>query len=112
MELPAYRRPKLSAILRRMFDAGKAFTIRAGTIILAAMVIVWALLYFPSTGSDGTNYEVAIDRLEDSIKNERDELKQAENRAASAPNAMMRPSVTEPLRDQSFSTMPTRLLGM
>ena len=46
MELPAYRRPKLTSVLRRMFGAGWAFTLRAGTIILAAMVLVgmWLLL--------------------------------------------------------------------
>ena len=40
MELPAYRRPKFTSILRRMVGAGWAFTLRAGTIILAAMVVV------------------------------------------------------------------------
>ena len=52
MELPAYRRPKLLAVLRRMFDAGRAFVVRAGTIILAAMILVWALLYFPHTDAE------------------------------------------------------------
>src|SRR3954451_3332126 len=53
MELPAYRRPKLTSVLRRMFGAGWAFAIRAGTIILWAMILVWALLYFPHTDANG-----------------------------------------------------------
>ncbi len=60
MELPAYRRPALRAVLRRMADAGWAFVRRAGTLILASMVIVWSLLYFPNADAAGRLYE---DRL-------------------------------------------------
>ncbi len=60
MELPTYRRPSLKAILRRMFDAGWAFVRRAGTLILASMIIVWALLYFPNTDENGQKYEERI----------------------------------------------------
>jgi ferrous iron transport protein B len=48
MEMPAYKRPSLRLVLRRMFDSGWAFVRRAGTLILASMVVVWALLYFPN----------------------------------------------------------------
>jgi ferrous iron transport protein B len=65
MELPAYRRPKLLAVLRRMLEAGWAFIRRAGTIILAAMILVWALLYFPHTDPSGTPY---YERIEDAEK--------------------------------------------
>jgi len=64
MELPAYRRPQLGAVVRRMFDAGWAFVRRAGTVILAAMVLVWALLYFPYTDPSGTPYEERIEAAE------------------------------------------------
>lgn len=57
MELPAYRRPTLRGIVRRMWDAGYAFVRRAGTIILAAMILIWATLYFPHIDTNGTPYE-------------------------------------------------------
>lgn len=60
MELPAYKRPTLWNVLRRMWDAGSAFVRRAGTVILACMVVIWALLYFPATDPAGHSYE---DRL-------------------------------------------------
>ncbi len=47
MEMPLYKMPSLRTVLRRMFDSGWAFLRRAGTLILASMVLVWALLYFP-----------------------------------------------------------------
>ncbi|MFO0849240.1 MAG: ferrous iron transporter B [Gemmataceae bacterium] len=60
MELPAYKRPSLRGVLRRMADAGWAFLRRAGTLILASMVIVWALLYFPDRDPAGARYEERI----------------------------------------------------
>jgi ferrous iron transport protein B len=48
MEMPGYKWPGLWIVLRRVYDAGAAFLYRAGTIILATAVIVWALLYFPA----------------------------------------------------------------
>jgi ferrous iron transport protein B len=47
MEMPLYKWPSWRTIMHRMRDAGWAFLRRAGTLILAAMVVVWALLYFP-----------------------------------------------------------------
>ena len=62
MELPAYKRPMLRSILRRMWDAGSAFVARAGKFILATMILVWAALYFPNADASGTKYE---DRIAD-----------------------------------------------
>ena len=47
MELPPYRRPKLSSVFRNMWDQSKLFLTQAGTIILAMSIVLWALAYFP-----------------------------------------------------------------
>jgi ferrous iron transport protein B len=60
LELPPYRLPQLRSILRRMYDAGLTFLTRAGTIILAAMILVWAALYFPYTDPQGQSYPQRI----------------------------------------------------
>ena len=78
MELPTYRRPSLKAILRRMFDAGWAFVRRAGTLILASMVIVWALLYFPNTDENGQKYEDRIAAITEKAEAAEDEEAKAE----------------------------------
>jgi len=49
MEMCTYRVPQFNALARRMFDQGKEFIIRAGTIIVAFSIIIWALLYFPKS---------------------------------------------------------------
>ena len=64
MELPAYRTPRILTVVRRMGSAGTAFVRRAGTIILASMVVVWALLYFPDRDASG-RYEERISALHD-----------------------------------------------
>jgi len=82
MELPAYRRPKLMAVFRRMIEAGGAFVVRAGTIILASMIIVWALLYFPYTDGGGTSYPERIDEAEKTARGSAErlgQLKEKEN---------------------------------
>jgi ferrous iron transport protein B len=60
MEMPLYKWPSWRTVLRRMSDSGWAFIRRAGTIILATMVIVWALLYFPSRNAEGVAYSQLI----------------------------------------------------
>jgi ferrous iron transport protein B len=60
MELPTYKRPSIRTVLRRMGDAAWAFLRRAGTFILASMVLVWALLYCPWWDAQGQRYEDRI----------------------------------------------------
>lgn len=52
MELPAYKMPGIGIVLHRMFDRGWAFVQRAGTLILAASVVIWAMAYFPHNSND------------------------------------------------------------
>jgi ferrous iron transport protein B len=82
MELPAFRRPKLSAIARRMWDAVAAFTLRAGTIILAAMILVWALLYFPHIDSKGESYPERIAAAETTAASTAERFKKLKARQA------------------------------
>ena len=51
LELPSYKLPRLRAIRQRLYLAGKAFVVRAGTIILLMNLIVWLLGYFPHSAT-------------------------------------------------------------
>jgi ferrous iron transport protein B len=46
MELPPYRLPTVVTVLAHMWERGWAFLSRAGTIIFAAVVLIWLLNYF------------------------------------------------------------------
>jgi ferrous iron transport protein B len=47
MELPPYKIPSVRVVLHRMLERGWSFVLRAGTLIVAVAIVVWALLYFP-----------------------------------------------------------------
>ncbi len=46
MELPPYRAPTLQNTAKQMWDRGKAFLVKAGTIIFAAAILLWLLTNF------------------------------------------------------------------
>ena len=46
MELPDYRLPTAKNILKQMWERGKAFLIKAGTVIFASSVVLWTLQNF------------------------------------------------------------------
>lgn len=50
MELPPYRIPSWRNVGLRVYDRSKDFTVKAGTIIFAMSIVVWALGYFPRSG--------------------------------------------------------------
>ena len=47
MELPAYKWPSPTNVVLRMADRGWAFVYRAGTLIMAVSILVWAASYYP-----------------------------------------------------------------
>jgi ferrous iron transport protein B len=49
MELPPYRLPNLQTVFQNMFTRAWQFVKRAGTVILAISIVLWALTYFPRT---------------------------------------------------------------
>jgi ferrous iron transport protein B len=64
MEMPIYKLPSWRGVLRRMIDSGWAFLRRAGSLIFAAMILVWGLLYFPRGDVDGQPYDTRIAELQ------------------------------------------------
>ncbi len=62
MELPPYRRPTLKAVCIHMWQRGWMFLKRAGTIILAISIILWAAMSYPRPSDEllaGLNPEQA-----------------------------------------------------
>jgi ferrous iron transport protein B len=47
LELPSYKWPSPRVVLMRMFESGWSFVARAGTLILAVSILVWATSYYP-----------------------------------------------------------------
>lgn len=56
MELPPYRLPNLRTVFQNMFTRAWQFVKRAGTVILAISIVLWALTYFPRTTNTTVNF--------------------------------------------------------
>jgi ferrous iron transport protein B len=57
IELPSYQLPQWRSVLLRIFLRAREFLVRAGTIILAVNIIVWALAYFPHSEQIAESYQ-------------------------------------------------------
>lgn len=62
MELPPYRMPTYKVILLHMWEKGWQYLRKMGGIILVAVILIWALEYFPV----GTGKETPSERLQNS----------------------------------------------
>ena len=61
MELPPYRLPTFRVIMRHMWEKGEQYLSKMGGVILIAVILIWALEYFP--GGSNVSHE---DRLQQS----------------------------------------------
>lgn len=62
MELPPYRVPNLRTILQNMLTRSGLFLKRAGTVILAISIVLWALMYFPRPAAVQPAAPVAVEQ--------------------------------------------------
>ncbi len=63
MELPPYRMPVLSSVLKQTWFKAEQYLRKMGTIILVASIIVWALGYFPLNKDIDEKYNSQIESL-------------------------------------------------
>jgi len=57
LELPDYRWPSWLSVADRLLIRARAFLLRAGTVIAAVAVVIWALSYFPRSPGIHERYE-------------------------------------------------------
>ncbi len=63
LELPSYKLPDPKTVGMRVYQSSKAFLSRAGRIILAAAIVMWALAYFPRPAGIVENYEARQEEI-------------------------------------------------
>ncbi len=64
MELPPYRMPTFKSLMLHMWDRGKMYVQKAGTIILATSVILYIANTFPEKTAFSTDYDARIEQLQ------------------------------------------------
>ena len=79
LELPSYKMPQARTVARKVYLQGSEFVRRAGTLIFAITIVVWALAYFPR--SEAIEAEYAAHRA-DVTASETDAAAQADALAA------------------------------
>ena len=85
MELPPYRLPTLRSILTHTWERGWMYIKKAGTVILAISVILWAALTFPALDSEkAAPFEAKIAALEEQISPLEEQLADVQKRLESA----------------------------
>lgn len=67
MELPTYKWPSPRIVLQRVYWQAKAFVTRAGTLILAVTIIVWAASYFPGDHSVADKLSAQTEQMESDL---------------------------------------------
>ena len=67
MELPPYRMPNVRTVFTNMLERSWMFVKRAGTVILAISIILWALMYFPRTGSNSDAFTRSTDGTAEAV---------------------------------------------
>ena len=68
MELPPYRMPTLQGVTVHMWARGSLYLKRAGGLILAISVILWAMTTFPQKTNYARDYDVEIAQVEESYR--------------------------------------------
>lgn len=66
MELPIYRLPTLKNVLIHMWERAWLYLKKAGTIILAASILIWGLFTFPMADANGNEFTSAAQQMEQS----------------------------------------------
>ena len=64
MELPPYHVPTIGGVLIHMWERGWQYVKKAGTIILAAALVLWVLTSYPKKSSPETDYNEQAQRIE------------------------------------------------
>ncbi|HWR84218.1 MAG TPA: ferrous iron transport protein B [Candidatus Deferrimicrobium sp.] len=57
MEMPSYKLPTLRSVGIRVVNRVRSFVARAGTVILAITVVIWALSYYPRSQNSADSYD-------------------------------------------------------
>ncbi len=78
LELPSYKIPDVGTVGMRIYQSGRHFIERAGTLILAATIVMWALAYFPRSETITAHYEAERERLAGASEEILDDLRAKE----------------------------------
>lgn len=67
MELPGYKWPAPRHVFYRVYNRAKSFVVKAGTLIFATSILIWAAGYFPGDHSEQFQIETRLESIDGSL---------------------------------------------
>lgn len=92
MELPPYRIPTLKSTIRHMWFKASQYLKKMGGVILVAVIIIWALEYFPKSVNYSQDFERQLEQVSQQISRVEE----------STPNTLMLDSIKLSLTGKLF----------
>ena len=77
MELPGYKWPSPRNVIYRVYNRGKSFVVKAGTLIFATSIVIWAAGYFPGDHSEQFTLQEQIETVDASVEKTEAQLETA-----------------------------------
>lgn len=71
LELPSYKIPKLSSVMRNTSSSTKQYLKKAGPVIVTFSIILWMLTYFPNTNPKVDTANLNPTQINEAVKSER-----------------------------------------
>ncbi|MEQ8765571.1 MAG: ferrous iron transport protein B [Planctomycetota bacterium] len=99
LELPSYKVPRLKSVVLVLWQRGGAFVRRAGTIILAVSIVVWALATFPRSEGISLDYAAQIANAETEYEQRLDQLAETSGLATDGRGLLDDPDLKRALED-------------
>jgi ferrous iron transport protein B len=90
LELPSYKRPQVSQVIRQVWSNTSKFITRAGTIIFCLSIVLWAMTYYPR------------------LSPQEAEAVRSQIKVGNPPGYGSNPEVLEILQDQALATAQLR----
>lgn len=84
MELPPYRVPTIKSTIRHMWFKASQYIKKMGGVILVAVIIIWALEYYPQNAKYSQDYDAKIEQLAIEMIIVKDEIGTGEDSLASS----------------------------
>ena len=67
MELPGYKWPSPRHVFYRVYNRAKSFVVKAGTLIFATSILIWAAGYFPGDHTEQFKVETRLETIDASL---------------------------------------------
>lgn len=96
MELPTYKWPSPAIVLHRVYDRARAFVVRAGTLIFATNMLVWAACYYPGNHHELDELTTRLETLLSDREQVSAEIPRQKNATASDVNAELTSQENQP----------------